>query len=621
MSDRWKTTYEERRTVAARAVLGINPGDRVFLGTAAGEPAHLVSALADHAPQLADVELIQFHTLGEAPYLGPAFTDRIRANSLFVGESIREAVTAGLVDYTPLFLSQIPGAFRSRIIPIDVALIMVGTPDEHGYFSLGPSVDITHAAAGAARVVIAQVNPRMPRTFGSGLLHVSEIDSFVEYEEELLTNEPVPPDRVHEEIALHVGRLVPDGATVQVGAGRIPNAVMPYLADKRDLGVHTELFSDGLMELVKSGAVTGRRKTFHPGRIVTSMAFGKAELYRYLDRNPAIEFHGSDYVNSPVHIAANDRMVAINSGLQVDLTGQVCADSLGYRSFSGMGGHADFTRGAALSKGGKPIIALPSTADTPEGTVSRIVLALTEGAGVVTTRGDVHYVVTEHGIAYLHGKSMRERAMALISVAHPDFREELLGAAKGRHLVFADQILPPPGTVYPAELEKRVEIKDGQQVLIRPIKGTDDDEMKDLFYSFSEQTRYLRFHSVTKEMPHSRRQVFCSVDYHHEMAIVAEIGSDGQEDLVGVARYMMDEGDRSAEVAFVVRDDWQGKGLGGLLFAELADIAKSRSIDRLTAEVLLENRAMIRVFRNSGYPMKTSRESGVISVELALPQG
>jgi len=618
MSDRWKSNYDSKLQDAGTAIAVTRPGHRVFVGTAAGEPAHLVAALADHAPELADVELLQFHTLRKAPYLGAEFQDRIRANSLFVGEPLREAVSAGLVDYTPLFLSMIPEAFRTRRIPIDVALVMVSPPDEHGYVSLGPAVDITLAATAAARVVIAQVNSRMPRTFGSGLLHVTEIDSFVLHDEDLATNAPVPPDQVHEEIAAYIGRLVRDGSTVQVGAGRIPNAVMPYLADKRDLGVHTELFSDGLMELVKSGAVTGRKKTFHPGRIVTSMAFGSAELYAYLDRNPAIEFHGSDYVNSPVHIAANDKMVSINSGLQVDLTGQVCADSLGYRSFSGMGGHADFTRGAALSKGGKPIIALPSTAETPEGTVSRIVLALDEGAGVVTTRGDIHYVVTEHGIAYLHGKTMRERAMSLISVAHPDFREDLLHAAKERHLVFADQILPPPGTVYPRELEKRTELKGGEQLLIRPIRGTDDDEMKDLFYSFSEQTRYLRFHAVTKEMPHSRRQVFCSVDYHQEMAIVAETGEEGREDLVGVARYMIDEGDRSAEVAFIVRDDWQGKGLGSRLFAELADIAKARGIDRFTAEVLLENRAMIRVFRGSGYPMNTGRESGVISVELDL---
>ena len=372
------------------------------------------------------------------------------------------------------------------------------------------------------------------------------------------------------------------------------------------------------MQLVEKGVITGRRKSLHPGKIVASLAMGTREFYEFVDGNPVLELHPSDYVNSVRTIARNRNMGAVNSGLEVDLTGQVCADSLGYRFYSGMGGHADFIRGAALAENGKPIVALPSTAVTPEGTVSRIVPSLKEGAGVLTTRGDVHYVVTEHGIAYLHGKSMRHRAMALINVAHPDFRQELLHAGKSRRLVYAHQIVPPRRAVYPQELEARVKLSDGTSVLLRPVKHTDDEQMKELFYSFSEHTLYLRFHRVVKEMPHQKRQMFVNIDYFQEMAVVAVVEVDGREEFVGSGRYIMDEGTKSAEVAFAVRDEWQGKGLGSLLFLNLARIAMDRGILRFTADVLAENQAMLRVFRGRGFAMKTDRKGGVIQVEIDL---
>ncbi|MCU0725615.1 MAG: GNAT family N-acetyltransferase [Planctomycetes bacterium] len=618
MPSRWKETYDQRRVTAAQAVARIYSGDHLFVGTAAGEPKHLVQALVDRSAEVADLELIQFHPLGEVPYAKRGMEDRIRINSLFVSDAVRDTVAECRGDYTPALLSQLPGLFRTRKLPVNVALISVTPPDEHGYCSLGVSVDITRTVVDMAELVIAQVNPRMPRTFGSSFVHVGEIDLFVEHEEDLPIL-PIPAhEEVHDRIAAHISRLVPDGATIQVGAGRIPNAVIPLLNEKNDLGVHTELFSDGLMELAKLGVITGRRKTFHPGKIVASLAAGGPELYRYLDRNPSVEMHGSDYVNSIVNIAANHAMVAINSCLEVDLTGQVCADSLGYRFFSGMGGHADFIRGAALAPEGKPIIALPSTAKTAEGVVSRIVPALKEGAGVLTTRGDIHYVVTEHGVAYLHGKNIRERAMSLISIADPAFRQELLHAAKARRLVFAHQIIPPRGVTYPAELETTVRMEDGMQVLIRPVKPTDDELMKELFYSFSEKTRYLRFHRVLKAMPHARRQVFSNVDYRDEMAIVAVLVSGEIEEPLGVGRYMMDEGTKSAEIAVVVRDDWQGRGLGRRLFKRLASIAKDRGIVKFTGDVLAENEAMMSIFRNTGIPMNTKREDGVIHVEVDL---
>ncbi len=618
MVSRWKEDYERRKTTAEEAVARVRAGNRVYVGTAAGEPRHLVRALTARAPSLADVELIQFHTLGDADYTAPRYRDHLRANALFVSDTMRDAVAECRADYTPVFLSSTPRLFRSGKIPLDVALVMVSPPDEYGFLSLGVSCDITRAAVESARFVVAQVNPRMPRTLGGALLHARELDAVVEHEEDLLEQPRAEPAEVHERIAAQISRLVPDGATIQVGAGRIPNAVIAYLVDKNDLGVHTELFSDGLMDLVKEGVITGRKKTVHPGKIVASMVMGTRELYRFVDHNPALELHPSDYVNDPVRIAGNHRMVAVNSGLEVDLTGQVCADSLGYRFYSGLGGHADFIRGAALAPDGKPIIALPSTAEAPEGTVSRIVPALRDGAGVLTTRGDIHYVVTEHGIAYLHGKSVRERALSLINVAHPDFRQDLLHAAKARRLVFAHQIVPPRGAVYPEELEEHATLPDGTPILLRPIRPTDDEPMKDLFYSFSEQTLFQRFRKVVKEMPHSRRQLFCNVDYFQEMAIVAVKEEEDREEFLGVARYLMDEGTRSAEIGFTVRDDWQGRGIGRKLFDALARIARRRGIRRFTARILAGNQAMLTVLRGGGFPVKTERRNDVIHAEIDL---
>ncbi len=618
MGNRWKSTYEQRITTAEKAVARVVAGDHVFVASAAGEPAHLVRALTARAGELADVELFQIHPMGDMPYLAPGLSDHVRADSFFVSEGLRDAVAECRADYTPAFMSQIPGLLRSGRLPMQVALVSVTPPDEHGYVSLGLSVDVTRAAVDAADLVIAQVNRKMPRTLGGALLPVAEIDLFVEFDEDPPVLAKVEADEVHERIAAHIGRLVPDGATIQVGIGRIPNAVMAYLRDKSDLGVHTELLTDGLMELAKAGIINGRRKALHPGKMVASLAMGSADLYRWMDANPSLELHPSEYVNSVANIAANHRMVAINTGLEVDLTGQVCADSFGFRFYSGMGGHADFIRGAALAPEGKPIIALPSTAETPQGRVSRITPALKEGAGVLTTRGDIHYVVTEHGIAYLHGKNMRERAMALIAVADPDHRQDLLHAAKSRRLVFAHQIIPARGTVYPEELETMVALETGTDILFRPIKATDDELVKDLFYSFSEKTRFQRFMRVVKAMPHSERQVFCNIDYQQEMAILATLEVESTEEALGVGRYMYDEGTKSAEIAVVVRDDWQGRGIGRHLFERLAEIAKGRGIAKFTASVLVGNEAMMNIFRSVAPHMKSHAEKDVIRVEIDL---
>jgi GNAT superfamily N-acetyltransferase len=511
--------------------------------------------------------------------------------------------------------------FKSGRISIDVALITVSPPDEHGNCSLGVSVDITRSAVEAARLVIAQVNRHSPRTLGDAFLHVSQINHLVPHDELLLEwPDTGEPDEVTRQLAANLARLVPDGSTLQLGIGRVPDAVLGLLTNKHDLGIHTEMFSDGVLKLTEAGVITGKYKTLHKGKIVGSFAAGSQRLFQFLDNNPQIEMRPSEYTNSPFVIAQHDNMVAINSALEIDLTGQVVADSLGQQLYSGLGGHADFMRGAALARNGKPVIAAPSTADTPEGVRSRIVSVLQPGAGVITTRGDVHYVVTEYGVAYLHGKTMRERAMSLITIAHPDFRSELLHAAKRRRIVYPNQIMPPPQAPYPAEYETTVELADGTEAFIRPIRPDDEPLMREMFYEFSEQTVYLRYHASVKAMPHNKLQVFCNVDYDTEMALIALVGTPGHEEVVGVGRYMTDAAKENAEVAFTVSDRYQRKGLGTHLFERLIEVARAHGISHFHAYVLVENSGMLKIFHRSGLNIETSKEGDVVKVSMTLPQ-
>jgi len=606
---------------AAQAVGTIKAGNRVFLGSACGEPQALVRAMCESSGGLADTELVQVLTLGVAPYTDPKYAANFRANAFFIGSSLRDAVNEARADYTPVFLSQVPALFKSRRVGIDVACVSVSPPDEHGYCSLGVSVDITKSAVESARIVIAQVNSHMPRALGDCFIHVDRIDYLVEHDEPLLEwpGMGTEEDEVTRQIAAHITRFIADGSTLQLGIGRIPDAVLAMLTDRNDLGIHTEMFSDGVMKLAQTGVITGKNKTLHTGKIVGSFAAGSRQLFEFMNNNPMRERHPSEYTNDPFVISRHDNMVAINSALEVDLTGQVCADSLGQTFFSGLGGHADFMRGAALAHNGKPIIAMPSTARTQDGLKSRIVASLQDGAGVVTTRGDTHYVVTEYGVAYLHGRNLRERAMSLINIAHPDFRSELLHAAKRRRIVYRNQIMPPPARPYPAQLEASVKLKDGPEVFVRPIRPDDEPLMKDMFYSFSEKTVYLRYHGVLRSMPHNKLQVFCNVDYDTEMALIAVVGTAGQEEVIGVGRYMTDAVKLSAEMAFVVRDDWQRRGIGTFLFHRLVEIACSQGIHKLHAEVLAENSGMLKIFHRSGLGVETTSDGGVVGVHLELP--
>ena len=425
--------YKRRVTSAERAVEAVRSGDRVWIHEGCATPEILVKALLKRARELRNVEINHMLTLGSADYTRPEYEGHFRHSGLFLGANVREAVAEGRADYTPIFLSEIEELFSSGALPLDVAFIQVSPPDEHGYVSLGVGIDCTLTAARCARYVIAEVNQQMPRTLGDTFLHISKLSAIVETSHPLPELQCPPFSPLQRRIAENVASLVPNGATLQIGIGGIPDAVLSCLRDRRDLGIHSEMCSDGVIPLIEAGIITGERKTLHRGKVVAGFVLGTKKLFEFVHENPIFEFHPTSYTNDPFVIAQNEKMVAINSAIQVDLTGQVCADSIGTKPYSGFGGQVDFVRGAARSKGGKPIIALPSTCK--DGKVSRIAAVLDPGAGVVTSRADVHYVVTEHGIAYLHGKTLRQRAEALIAIADPKFRDGLYEfAARARYL-------------------------------------------------------------------------------------------------------------------------------------------------------------------------------------------
>lgn len=605
----WQLNYADKVVSAKDAVQCVKHGHRVFIGSGAGEPQLLVDALASRE-ELSDTEIIHILTLGVATYTQPRFGSRFRHNAFFIGPNVRQAVSEGRADYTPVFLSEIPNLFRTGRTVIDVALISVSPPDRHGYCSFGVSTDIVKAATESAHFVIAEVNSRMPRALGDCFIHVHDLDLLVPSDNPILELPPAQPDELAQRIGRHIANLIEDGATLQLGIGTIPDAVLYYLDEFRDLGIHTEMFSDGLIPLVEKGVVNNAEKTLHRGKIIASFVLGSQRLYDFIDNNPLIEFHPTEYVNDPFIIAQNDKMISINAAIEVDVTGQVCADSLGTMFYSGIGGQVDFVRGASRSRGGKPIIALPSTADNE--VFSRIVPSLKPGAGVVTSRGDVHYVVTEYGAAYLHGKNIRERAMSLIQIAHPKFRPWLLAEAKGRHLVYPDQIeLSFKTPVYPDALEHWVDVKEGRTVFVRPLKLTDESLLRDMFYKLTPESVHHRFFHIIKSMPHERLQEFLRVDYDADMALVVLTTADETAEAIGIGHYLKNPRTNFADAAFLVRDDWQGKGIGTLLMRSQLDAARERGIAGFTGDVLADNHGMLRIFHKCGYPVESVLEDGV----------
>lgn len=609
----WREKYADKKATFDEAVLRIPRGKRIQLSSGASLPLGLVEALGRNASHFADNTIVHLMTFGPAHHVAPELEGHFRHNAFFIGANTRQAVHEGRADYTPVFLSRIPGLIRARRLPVEVVLVQCTPPDRFGYVNLGVSVDIMLAGLDTAQLAIAEINPNVPTVHGAGYVPMERFDAWVENDAPLMTHVPEAPDEVSMEIGRNVATLIENRSTLQMGIGAIPDATLKALTGKKDLGIWTEMFSDGVLELIEAGVITGKYKTTHPGKVSSSFTFGSPRLYDYIDRNPLFTFHPSDFINDPVRISQQHRMIAVNSALEVDLTGQVCADSIGTRFYSGIGGQVDFIRGASMCPGGKPIIALPSTAKG--GTVSRIAATLTEGAGVVTSRGDVRFVVTEYGVADLLGKSIRQRALALMSIAHPEFRSELLAAAKERHYVFADQVQPRGR--YPREVERTITIEGGRRVFLRPLKVTDEPLLTELFYAIKDHEIYARFQEVLKRVPHEERQYFLDVDYKDNFTIVLEAAKEGQDPkIVGVAQYVHDLSSNYADVAFMVQEEWKGNGLGKALFEELVKFALKNGIRGFKADTLFENRLMRRLFQKSGFEMSSTFEDGVYRVKL-----
>jgi len=611
----WREKCGDAVVSAEEAVSELRAGQRVFIGTGCAQPEKLVHALAARAGALADIEIVHLLTLGSAPYATKQLSQYFSVNSFFIAANVRDIIQQGLGDYTPIFLSDIPRLFSSGQLPLDAALIQVTPPDRRGMCSLGISVDIVKSAAENARLVIAQVNPQMPWTLGDGLMHICDIDLLVPVDTPLIEVQPLELNDVTRRIGQYVAALVEDGSTMELGIGRIPQSVLEFLKDKKDLGIHTEMLTDAVVDLVESGVITGARKSFDLGKIVTSFCMGSRKLYDYIDNNPIFAFHPTEYVNDPSVIAQQNKMVAVNVALEVDLTGQVCADSLGSSFYSGIGGQADFNRGAARSADGKAIIALPSTAR--DNTVSRIVARLSPGAGVVTTRGDIHYVVTEYGVAYLHGKNVQERALALISIAHPDFRGELLKEAIDAKYVRKE--LARVGNrvgIAPEETSTTLLLDDGTQINFRPVHLTDEPLMKELLRDLSRETLYYRFMSQMKWVPKRQIQEFVYIDHRNEVSIVGTVPEAHGEDIIALGGYYLDSHTNRAEIAFIVKDEWQNRGIGSFMLRYLTSIAKQHSIEGFTAEVLQENKRMQTVFHNSDLNVRSNIANGIYSYVL-----
>lgn len=597
----------------------IHIGDRVFIATACGEPQYLVRSLLNYIKSnpkaFLDAELMSIVTLGVAPYTDEKFRFNFRLNSFFIGDSTRRAVNRAAADYTPIFLSAVPDLIRTGRIPIDVALIQTTLPDDQGRMNLGVSVDIIKAAVDKSALVIAQANPRMPDVQGDGFLNIKDVDFIVPHEEPLLEYTEMVPGDIARKIGSYVARIVEDGSTIQVGYGSLPDAILSGLRGKKHLGVHTELFSDGIADLMARGVIDNSQKSINPGRTIATFCMGRRETYDYLDKNPAVEFRTIDYTNNPLIISQNRRMTAINSALEVDLTGQATAESIGKIFYSGIGGQADFMRGAVLAPGGKTILALPSTAD--DGSISRIVPFLREGSGVTLTRGDIHYVVTEYGIAYLHGKSIRERSMDLIAIAHPKFRPWLIEEAKKRSLIYPDQaFIPGRKGEYPEDLEMHRVTRTGLVIMLRPVKISDEPLIREFFYSLSDESMYQRFLSVRKDMPHEVLQNFVVIDYTRKKIILATVNVCGKEKIVGLGQYGLNSDLHTADLALAVRDDCQNQGVGAELISYLTYLAKNQGLLGFTAEVLVGNKPVFLLFKKMGFDIKKRNEAGVYEMKL-----
>ncbi len=613
-----RDVYPDKLLTPQQSVKKIKNGSRVFIGTGCGEPQRLINAMVEDL-SIQDIVIYQMLSATLSNYVNDEnFLSRFSIKLFFISLLMRQAAFEGKIDYIPVYLSQIPKIFENHEIGLDVALIQISPPDNHGYCSLGISVDITLSGMKNAEIVIAQVNSEMPRTWGDGIIHIDEIDYLVEHKEPIRESLPeMKNQKVIERIGHYVSRLVDDGATLQIGFGHLPDAIVPYLSGKKNLGLHTQVITDGLLPLFKKKVITNKKKSYLPDRVIASLCMGSKELYDYVDNNPIFYFKSSEFVNDPNIIAKNDNFISISSALEVDLTGQVCSDSKGYLFYSGMGDQVDFIRGSAMSEGGFSIIIIPSTAQN--GKISRIVPHLSEGAGVATTRGDIDIIVTEYGIAEMRRKSIYQRVMELARIAHPKFRKDLIEEAKKRHYIFPDQL--PPTTQDLLFLDQYLyskKLANGKTIDFRPLLPSDEFESRHFYYSLQEDSIYYRFFNKRKVFSRDMLQKqWAQVDYRRNMTLIGLMQLGKRKQIVAIGSYAEADAD-SAEVAFLVKERLHGMGIASYLLEILETIAKENNYKQFLATVLAENRKMISVFQKK-YPSAKFLRSGSGEVDVEMP--
>lgn len=617
----WADNYVEKQRTVEEAMRLIRPGKRLFIGSSCGEPQYLVKALSETSLFHTDLEIVRLLALESAPLTlmaNKSQSKTLNIRSFYAGSAAAKRLAENKRFITPLNLSAIPRLFKSRMLPIHVALIQVTPPDDFGWMSLGVSVDITLAAALSADLLIAQVNPKMPRVLGQSFIHVNDVHVIVEHEEDIISVDKLPELESANQIGRLIARFVDDGSTIQISLGTTSQATLLALSEKNDLGVHAQYLTDDMMHLVARGVITNWKKGFNEGKLVASAAIGSDLLYEYLHDNPSIDFHPSDYVNDPGIIARHNKMVSMNVAMAMDLTGQVAADALPHNHFSGVTGMLDFVRGSAQSPGGKSILMLTST--TADGKQSRIVPMLNDTA-VVVTRSDVHHVVTEYGAVNLFGKSLQERAMAMISIAHPDFREELFNTAKEMGLLGVERTLKESiHGIYPARLEE-IQVIDDEEVTIRPIKPVDERRIQEHFYNLDKDDVVRRFFHEKTSFLRDDLEDILQIDYQKDLTIVAIVGEFGFGKVVGVGQYLLDPARNMAEVAFSVSREFQGKKIGKILMKKLAEAARENGIAGLMAYTSPQNQGMIRLFKTLPYKVRTSFDEDmvVLSCRFAEP--
>ena len=615
ISSYWADKYVENKCTAQKALRLIKPGQRVFIGSSCGEPQHLVRGLSELSNYFKDIEIIRLMTLETTPLTLIANKTKdhsLNIRSFYLGSARPKAIARNQRFITPINMSAIPRLFKSRLLPIHVALIQVSPPDDFGWMSLGISVDITLAAAQSADLVIAQINSRMPRLLGQSFIHVNEVDYVVEHDEPLLTIGDNPELPAANDIGrLIARRLIEDGSTIAIGMGTTSEAIMLALENKSDLGIHTIYLTDDIMHLFSKGVITNRKKGFNDGKMVGSCAIGSEALYEFLHDNPAIEFHPSDYVCDPTVIARHNKMVAMSVAMAMDLTGQVAADAVPQTHFSGLTGIVDFLRGAVRSPGGKSILMLPST--SAQGQKSRIVPILGDTA-VVVPRADVHHVVTEFGAVNLFGKSFQERAMAMISIAHPDFRDELFHEAKKMGLLSAERTLHESiHGIYPIHLEEILDIS-GEQMTIRPAKPVDERRIQEHFYSLDKDDVVARFFHEKTSFVKDEVEGVSQIDYVKDLTIVAVVGEFGFGKVVGIGEYLLEPTTNVAEIAFSISKAYQKKGLGKILLKKLTDAARENGISGFMAYTAPQNQGMIKLFNQLPFKVKTFFDGDMLNL-------